>query len=199
MIEFALRLPAAALAAAMLAVPAAAAPVAFVTTLSGANESPVNASPATGSVFVSFDIAAHLMRVVVDFDDLSGPNSAAHIHCCTTDPFALNQTASVATTTPTFPGFGLLLDGGHYDRTFDMTLASSYRAQFITGNGGTTASAEQALFNGMLAGKAYFNIHSQQFPGGEIRGFLQVPEPASFTLALGALALMGAMRRKAQT
>jgi CHRD domain len=72
----------AALAVAMATVtaPAAAAPVAFFTDLSGSAENPANGSTATGSVFVSFDIAAHLMRVVVDFEGLSGPNSAAHIH-----------------------------------------------------------------------------------------------------------------------
>jgi hypothetical protein len=52
---------------------------------------------------------------------------------------------------------------------FDMTLASSYNGSFITGNGGTTASAELALAAQIAAGKAYLNIHSQSFTGGEIR------------------------------
>lgn len=37
---------------------------------------------------------------------------------------------------------------------------------------------------GLLAGESYLNIHTTQFPGGEIRGFLvaQVPEPGTFGL-----------------
>ena len=41
---------------------------------------------------------------------------------------------------------------GTYDETFDMTLTPSYRAGFITSNGGTAASAEAALYAGMRAG-----------------------------------------------
>ena len=81
--------------------------------------------------------------------------------------------------------------------TFDMTLASSYNPSFITNNGGTPATAEAALFAGLLAGDAYFNIHSTMFPGGEIRGFLaQVPEPAAVgLLAFGLLGAFAARRR----
>jgi hypothetical protein len=51
-----------------------------------------------------------------------------------------------------------------------------------------------------LAGNWYVNIHSGQFPGGEVRGQLNptvVPEPASIVgLALGAGLLIGLRRRK---
>ncbi len=69
-----------------------------------------------------------------------------------------------------------------------MTLASSYRAGFITDSGGI-AAAETALFAAIVEGRAYFNIHTTNFPGGEIRGFLQpqqttqpVPEPGTMLL-----------------
>lgn len=156
--------------------------------LSGAKEVPVNASTATGFTTVVVDDLALTMRVLVEFSGLTAPNTAAHIHCCTANPFDLTQTAPVATVTPTFPGFPAGT-AGVYDHTFDMTLASSYRAGFITAHGGTVSTAWSALLDGLAQGQAYLNIHTATFPGGEIRGFLQVPEPA--TGALLAVALMG--------
>jgi hypothetical protein len=57
-----------------------------------------------------------------------------------------------------------------------MTLASSYNPAYVAAHGGTTAQAEIDLFAAIAAGKAYFNIHSSVYGGGEIRGFL-LPRP----------------------
>ena len=55
------------------------------------------------------------------------------------------------------------------------------------------------ILNQIKAGQTYLNIHTGNFPGGEVRGFLAVvPEPGSFglfALALGGLLLLGRMRR----
>jgi autotransporter-associated beta strand protein len=74
------------------------------------------------------------------------------------------------TTTPTFIGFPAGVKEGSFDQTFDMTQSSSFRAGFITANS-TVSGAYNALTAALNDGKAYLNIHSQTFPGGEIRGF----------------------------
>ena len=169
----------AAIAMAMMAVTfgtAGATITTYTATLNGANESPSNASPGTGSATVDLDDVAHTMHVHADFTGLSGTTTASHIHAPTL--VALSGTAGVATTTPTFAGFPLGVTSGTYDVVLDMTQSSSYNPSYVTNNGGTTASAEAALFSAIAAGKAYLNIHSSVYGGGEIRGFLvQVSTP----------------------
>ncbi len=186
------RVALAVLAAGAAAQASNAAIFAYATHLTGALESPANTSPGVGDALITFDTTAHTMRVEASFSGLTGNTTASHIHAATANPFA--GTAGVATQTPTFSAFPLGVRAGSYDRTFDMTLASSYNAAFITANGGTPASAESALVAAAGAGKAYLNIHSSTFGGGEIRGFLPTPGTA---MLLGIGGLAAARRRRA--
>lgn len=158
--------------------------------MDGPSEAPPNASPGTGIATITIDTVLNTMRVEATFSGLVGITTAAHIHAPTPNPFT--GTASVATQTPSFSGFPLGVTAGAMDTTFDMTLTSSFNGSYITGNGGTPASAFAAFQSHVAAGRAYFNIHSSIFGGGEIRGFLRlVPTPGAGTLAgLGALALV---------
>ena len=159
--------------------------------LSGAAEAPPNASPGSGFATVTFDFDLATMRVQASFSDLLGTVTSAHIHCCTSTPGA--GTAGVATITPTFPGFPSGVMSGSYDNSFDMTLASSYNAAFMTRHGGTVSAAMNALIAGLDAGQAYFNLHSSAYPGGEIRGFFTplapIPEPSTWALLFAGLGL----------
>jgi CHRD domain len=167
----------------------------FTTSLDGPSENPPNASPGTGSALVDFDIGTHTLHVTANFSGLVAPTIAAHIHCCVAPP----GNVGVATTTPSFPGFPLGVTDGAFDQTFDTTDLSTYNAPFVAANGGTAAGAEAALFAGITAGFAYFNIHTDPeqggFGGGEIRGFLEPAQvsgvPAPATLVLLAIGLAG--------
>lgn len=166
--------------------------------LSGAAESPPNASPGTGFAWVTWDDVAHTLRLQASFSGLIGLTTAAHIHAATAAP--LTGTAGVATTVPTFPGFPLGVTAGTYDQTFDLTLLSSYNPAFVTANGGTAASAEAALFAAIDSDRSYLNVHSTAYGGGEIRGFLtRVPDGGSTLglLSVGFLAA-GALRQRFQ-
>ena len=137
--------------------------------LSPLNENPPHPeSAATGTALVIWDTVTSMMTVNVVFSGLTTPDTAAHIHCCTSPP----ENAGVATQVPSFVGFPLGVMSGAFMNTFDMLNAASYNPAFVTAHGGTAASAAAVLLAGMVAGQTYLNIHTTQFPGGEIRGFL---------------------------
>lgn len=154
------------------------------------------ASLGTGYGTALYDNLAHTLALSASFSGLTGNTTNSHIHAATANPFLL--TAGVATTTPTFAGFPSGVTSGSFSNTLDLTLASSWNPAYVTANGGTTAGAEAALSAALFANKSYWNIHSSEFGGGEIRGFLTlIPEPASFTLvALGIAGIAGIARRR---
>ncbi|HEX9593250.1 MAG TPA: CHRD domain-containing protein [bacterium] len=169
--------------------------IVYTAPLDGVSEDSPNESPGTGSATVTYDFAAHTLRVDVNFADLMGTTTASHIHAPT--PAPLTGPAGVATQTPSFSGFPLGVTSGSYDHTFDLTDPASFNAPYLTDNGGTAAGAEAALATALAEGKAYLNIHTTSFSAGEIRGFLvAVPEPASVTMVGAALVGCLALRRR---
>ena len=174
--------------------------ITYSTPLNAASESAVVASPAIGFAIVTINTMTQTIEVNVTFSGLTSGNTATLIHCCTATPGAGN--ASVASTTPTLFGFPSGETAGSYDQVFDLTAASTYNPAFVTAEGGL-ANAETALLAGLADGDAYLNIHTENFEGGEIRGFflpevaVGAPEPSSLGLfSIGLLALAVATKFK---
>lgn len=187
-----------ALALTMLAAPMSFADTLYYrATMSGPAEATPNSSPGYGVATVIIDDVALTMSLSIPFFDLEGMSTASHIHCCTTDP--LTGAAGVATATPTFPGFPSGVHSGLYEQTFSLADAATYNAAFITANGGTVDSARASLLTGLTSNEAYLNVHSSEYPGGEIRGFLvaaPVPEPATYGMLAMGLAALGFIGRR---
>jgi hypothetical protein len=170
---------------AALMLPAAgtyARPTTFTTNLTQAFEIPPTGSTATGSATIVLDPTANTLSVHATFSGLTSNSIMAHIHCCLASLFA-NVNVGVATPVPAFPGFPLGGKSGTYNGVLDLTQLSSYNPAFVSLQGGTLAKARAALINGIQNGETYFNIHTVNFTGGEIRGLLAAsPTPAQLSL-----------------
>jgi len=104
----------------------------------------------------------------INFSDLIGTTTAAHIH----GPAAVGVNA------------GVLLD---------LTPPLGVTSGAMVGS--STASA--ATINAMNDGLAYVNVHTSNFPGGEIRGqIVLIPEPTALALAGLGLVTLVTLRRK---
>lgn len=177
----------------------------FTTLLSGSNEIPANASLGTGTGDVYYDDILHTLQVNLTWANLTGTTSVAHLHAPATaaqiaSAVPFNGNWGVATQPGTFTGFPAGTTSGSYTgAAYSLLDTTNYTAGFVTANGGTAASAEAALLSYMLSGKAYLNIHTNAFPGGEIKGYLTVPDNAStagmLTLVLVALLALPACKR----
>lgn len=177
---------------AIVALALAAAPLAaatFTTTLSGANETIPNASPATGTGTLTLSSDQNSIHVQLNWVGLTAPAAASHIHCCAFQ--GANGPVAVGFDTPA-------ATSGSIDRTYDLTLLSTYGAGFQPGQDAATKRA--AFLAGLFGGLTYFNVHNANFPAGEIRGQLAlaaIPEPASWAMMIGGFGLVGsALRRR---
>jgi len=162
----------------------------YYATMSGANENPANASTATGLTLLTLN--GDMLTVAISFSGLTGVATGAHIHCCT----AQGNNVGIALPYINFPS----VTGGNYLQNYDLSMAATYTSTFLnTFGGGTAAGAELALIAGLNNGTAYSNIHDAQFGGGEIRGFIRVPEPLTLSLFGAGLVGAAALRRRAKT
>lgn len=177
-------------AGALLLASTAANAVTYSATFSGGAENPPNGSTATG--FGTLRTIGTSIFVNITYSGLGSGLADGHIHCCS----APTGNAGVAIG---FSGLPLGSTSGTITRLIDLTLASSFRAPYITASGGTVELARNRLFNELDLGRVYFNLHTTNFPGGEIRGNLStVPEPTSWAMMVVGFGLVGTAVRRRQ-
>lgn len=114
--------------------------------LSAAQEVPASSSPASGNAIMLYDLSNNTFDLIVSIENLTNTATASHIH-----EAPAGSNGSVVTNL-----------GGEavYTRS-----GSNLRATFR----GITHGGDRMK---LLQSGAYYNIHSAQFPGGEIRGQL---------------------------
>lgn len=157
-------------AALLIAVPAMNAAVLTIpVSLDGAQAG--TSSLGTGSATVTLDTIAANLGVDLTYSGLLTPTTNAHIHCCAP------------------PG------------TSAGVIIPFIPAGFVTGATSGSFTASFALTPTQLAdvesGLSYINIHTTEFPAGEIRGQIPgVPEPGTVVLFGSALASVILARRK---
>lgn len=166
----------AALLTSMTPIAANAATISFSSILSGSQEVPPVATPATGSATATLSGApgSWVFDYVVNYSGLQGVVAApfAHIHNA---PLGVN---------------GAIV---HDLDNANLPPIAGSTAGIITGNwrfDDATSPLTDVLAQALLNGNAYFNIHTTFSRSGEIRGqIIPVPEPESAMglLAFGAL------------
>ncbi|HEY2955295.1 MAG TPA: CHRD domain-containing protein [Candidatus Eisenbacteria bacterium] len=124
----------------------------FSVNLNGAQEVPANASPGTGSGTLVVNDAQTQVTYNITYQNLTSNRSAQHIHA----PAPVGQNAGVAV--------GLSATG-----TTSGTVSG-------------VAVVTTTLVRYMVNDSAYVNIHTANFPGGEIRGQIMLdPTPTRTT------------------
>jgi hypothetical protein len=115
-------------------------------TINSSQESPPTTSPASGSAIMLYDVGTNTFDLVVSITGMSNTATGSHIH-----------EAPVGANGGVVTGLGA---ESAYTRTGN-NLTATFRG---IRHGGDPLK--------LLQGGAYFNIHSAQFPGGEVRGQL---------------------------
>ncbi len=143
-----------------LALTASAQVVELRATINAAQENnPANSSPATGTAIMLFDVRANTFDLIVSITGMTNTATNSHIH----------EAAAGA-------------NGG-------VVTNLGAEAVYTRSGSNLTATFRNVTHGGdklkLLQGGAYFNIHSAQYPGGEVRGQL-IPRPVRLVASLDA-------------
>ncbi|MFZ1321883.1 MAG: CHRD domain-containing protein [Ignavibacteria bacterium] len=123
--------------------------------LEGNQEVPPNPSTGLGAINGTYDDVTRILSFSLIFNGLAAPTTAAHFHAPA--PRGVNAVVVIG-----LGGFPMGVTAGSYSNSYVLTVAQNTE-----------------ILNGLW----YVNIHTSTFPGGEIRGQLDLG-PASFNQSL---------------
>jgi hypothetical protein len=169
------------------AISAHAATITFTANLLGSNETPPNSSTATGLGTFIFDTVAQDITYTIGYSGLTSTATMAHIHfgpAGVAGPVILPFSPSPSGTSGTLSG-----------TLTTANLINQATSGIVSFND---------IINAAFAGNLYANVHSVEFPAGEIRGQLTqtsaVPEPTTGLLFIsGLLAVPFTLRLRHKT
>jgi hypothetical protein len=172
---------------AFLAISAHAATVTFAVNLLSSNEVPPTSSTGSGTGTFTFDTVAQDITFTINYSGLTSNAMMGHIHA-----------GAVGVNGP------IILPFSPGPTGTSGTLAGMLTAANLINQATSGISTFTDIYNAALAGDLYTNIHTANFPAGEIRGQLTqasaVPEPVTgllFASGLLAIPLTLRLRRKA--
>jgi|SRR5438445_2261393 len=131
----------------------------FIVNLSGANEVPARGTGASG--VMGFNVTGNRVDYSIEVHNMSTGIVGAHLH---TGAAGINGPIRIAL----FPGPGANFTTNPLTGVDGQLYEGSFEASDVTG------ISFQDLLAGMRAGTVYGNVHTSQFPGGEIRGQAQL-------------------------
>lgn len=114
---------------------------------SGAQEVPPVTTAGTGTLSGTYNARSKTLTYTINWTGLSGEATAAHFH----GPAAVDETA------PPLQDIAITTNG-------------------TTGSATGTVTASTELHDALLAGKVYYNVHTADFPDGEIRAQVKLKE-----------------------
>lgn len=171
------------LASAGIASGAAAQVITLTAILNGAQENPPISTPASGTATVQINVATGAWGVDLSYSGLSSNVTVSHIH-----------RAAAGVNGPVIIGLdGIALSGGR--PSWALITPGPGSQSFSTG-GFVNAPFPfpAAEIPNLLNGLTYFNVHTTNNGGGEIRGQI-IPAPASAAL-LGLAGVVATRRRR---
>jgi len=131
----------------------------FIVNLAGANEVPARSTGASG--VIGFNVIGNRVDYSIEVHGMSAGITGAHLH---SGAAGINGPIRIAL----FPGPGANFTTNPLSGVDGQLYEGSFEAADVTG----ISFAD--LLAGMRAGTVYGNVHTSNFPGGEIRGQAQL-------------------------
>lgn len=154
------------------------------------NLTPPASSTGSGGILTSiiFDLDTNLLFIDIGwgsengFSDLTSEVTMLHLHGPTADPAPLSFDE---------PG----------DLLINLALSLNFDSSPTGGGLNDLFFVDSSEVQGFMEGRYFINVHTAEFPMGELRGYLvpvsaAVPEPGSAAVLCGLLGIVATVRRR---